>query len=221
MSTESSSAADDLRDRTRWVWIAIVLLVVIAAAAVWVMNSGDPNVSRVRVKHILIQFDSLDPQDRASAHETITRLRERIAEGISFEQLAREYSDDEMSARRGGDLGYLKRGILSDNVENYVWDAPLNTVSDIIETPFGFHLVVVVDRFFSSADLAQKELEERVLREMEEEKEAAPPASPAPEADALDATSAAPAEAPLPEATPAPAAPAPAPPPSIAAPPGQ
>lgn len=177
MSTESSSAAEDLRDRTAWLWIGIIVLVVVAGVMVWVINSSDPAVSRVRVKHILIGFESGNSESRASALETITGLRERIARGESFEKLAREYSDDTMSAARGGDLGYVKRGALSKNVESYVWDAPLNTVSDIIETPFGYHLVVVVDRELASGDRYQRELEERVLREMEAEKAGTAPAS--------------------------------------------
>ena len=179
MSTESNSAAEEPRDRVRLLWIGVIILALAAAVTLWVVNRADPAVSRVRVKHILITMDKGDPEARAQAYETITRLRERIANGESFETLAKQYSNDVQSARRGGDLGYIKKGTLSDNVEEYVWRAPLDTLSDVIETPFGYHLVMVLDRYLAPGDRYQKELEERVLREMEQEKsgQASPPAA--------------------------------------------
>lgn len=213
MSLESNSAADEPRDRVRLLWIGVIVLAIVAAIVLWVINRTEPATSQVRVKHILVAFDRTDPEARSRAHETITRLRERIAAGESFEKLAREYSNDQFSAARGGDLGYVKRGTLSENVEKYVWDAPFNTLSDVIETPFGFHLVMVIDRFLSSADQYQRELEERVLRQMEDEKTAAPPADPVP-----DATEPAEPDDEAPIAIEPAPAPAPLPPPAIRAP---
>jgi hypothetical protein len=170
MDMEFDSAGEEPRDRTRWIWIGIVAFVLIAGFALWIINRTDPAVSRVRVMHILIRFDATNPDDRAQAFETISRLRDRIEQGESFRALARQYSNDPSSARRGGDLGYLKRGQLSDSLEKFAWSANLNELSDILLSPYGYHLVVTLDRYLAPADIYQKELEERVLQEMREER---------------------------------------------------
>ncbi len=206
MSSEYSSAEEEPRDRVRWIWLGVVGLIVIAGLVLWLMNRVDPPVSQARVRHILISFDASKPEARAQAYETISRLRERIANGEKMATLAKEYSNDQFSAQRGGDLGYIKKGSLTDNIERFVWSAELNTLSDILESEHGYHLVIVLDRHLASADKYQLDLEQRVLQEMEEEKEKATTA--APSSIAAPET---PVETPAPATAEQPAVPAPAP----------
>jgi len=125
------------------------------------------DTSRVRVKHILIAFDNSDPTDRARALELITDLRDRLEKGASFSNLARQYSNDEYSSARGGDLGFHKKGSFEGAFEDYVWKGPIGELSDIVQTNFGFHLVVVTERHISQPDLYEMELERKALEEQQ------------------------------------------------------
>jgi len=165
---------EEPRDRTKWIWLGVGLLVAAMGAALWVAGRPDPKVSLVRAKHILIQFDKNDPADRTRALNLASDLRERLLRGERFESLAKEYSNDDTSSRRGGDLGYFPKGSFAEEFEKYVWSAPVGQVSDIIETSYGFHLVVVVDRHLADWDRYDMELDERARQELEQNKASAP-----------------------------------------------
>ncbi len=97
-------SAAEVKDRTLWWWAAVGILVIAFLGALFIWGRSDPNVSRVRARHILISFDQNDPADRARALERAQELRQRIVDGESFSKLAKEYSNDNFSANRGGDL---------------------------------------------------------------------------------------------------------------------
>ena len=120
-------------------------------------------MSKVLAKHILIQFDRNDPADRARAYELAQDVRRRILDGESFSRLAKQYSQDPLSARRGGGLGWGKKGEYEGAVEEYVWRAPIGEVGEVLSTKYGFHIVVVTERLLSEADqykINQQEAEE-------------------------------------------------------------
>ncbi len=152
---------EDVRDRTRFVWLGIGALFIIMLGALWFMGRPDTNVSQVRVKHILISYDMGNPHARARALQLARELRERIAEGESFEKLAREYSDDAVSAARGGDLGYYPKGSFVGEFEKFAWHAEVGKLSDVISTAHGFHVAMVTDRSLTEAERYEMELEER------------------------------------------------------------
>ena len=112
-------------------------------------------------QHILVTFDAADPADRARALDLISDLRERILKGERFETLARRYSDDPVSRARGGDLNYYPKGTFAPEFEEYVWNAPIGQLSDVVETSFGFHLIVATDRHLTDADRYEMELDQR------------------------------------------------------------
>jgi parvulin-like peptidyl-prolyl isomerase len=173
MGSEFDGIDDEPKDRTRAVWAGIVVVVAVLCAALWHSGRPDPKVSVVHARHILITFDQSDPTGRAQALETANELRQRILDGESFEETAREYSNDPDSAKRGGDLGVIKKGEFADNFEEYVWKAPLNELSDIVVTPHGFHLIKVVYRHVSKSDRYEQELAEKARKKLREERGAA------------------------------------------------
>jgi peptidyl-prolyl cis-trans isomerase SurA len=79
------------------------------------------------------------------AIERVTRVRERLAAGESFEDLAREYSED-ASAQFGGDLGTFGRGVLVPEFEEAAFALEPGEVSGIVPTRFGFHIIQVVEK---------------------------------------------------------------------------
>ena len=72
--------------------------------------------------------------------------RKRIVGGEKFAKVAAEVSDDETSARAGGDLGYLVRGGMDPALEQAVFSRKLNTVEGAVRTVYGWHVLEVLDR---------------------------------------------------------------------------
>lgn len=193
------------KDFAPYLWWGILVVVLIMVGLILAMGKRAPGRSEVRVKHILITCDSRDPADRSRALELIQELRTRIEQGESFDKLAKEYSDDKSSGARGGDMGPMPKGQFQEQFENYAWSAPLNELSEIVLTTYGYHLIVVTERYLSEGDAYELELDRRVAEQGEKAEGAAPAETPAPAA-----TPVAPVES-APVATPAPVPVVPAP----------
>ena len=71
--------------------------------------------------------------------------RRRILGGASFADVAREISLSP-DADRGGDLGYFARGQMPPEFDEAVFSLPRGQISDVVESPYGFHLFLVIDR---------------------------------------------------------------------------
>jgi peptidyl-prolyl cis-trans isomerase D len=84
--------------------------------------------------------------DSAAALQRARALREEIAKGAPFEEVATRESADTVSAAQGGDLGMRKRTDLVAQFTDPAMKLPLNTVSDPILSPFGYHLIKVESR---------------------------------------------------------------------------
>ncbi len=99
-----------------------------------------PARSEIGARHILIRTDSTVTPD--SARAVIEGLRARVVAGESFEDLAREYSQDPGSGARGGDLGTFGSGQMVPPFEAAAF--ALESVGDLsapVETRFGVHLI--------------------------------------------------------------------------------
>ncbi len=97
--------------------------------------------ARVRACHLLLRCT---PENRAEVAERLEELRCR-AGSEDFAALAREYSQCP-SAQRGGDLGYFKPGTMVKPFEEAAFQQPVGEVGEIVETPFGLHLIKVLAR---------------------------------------------------------------------------
>lgn len=82
----------------------------------------------------------------AAGRGRILDARRRITGGEKFARVAGEVSEDPGSARAGGDLGYFGRGALDQTIEDVVFALPLGTLSEPVRSPFGWHLIEVLDR---------------------------------------------------------------------------
>ena len=82
--------------------------------------------------------------DRA-ARKKAERLRGELERGEDFGALARKYSEDG-SARAGGELGWVGKGVLVGELEEAAFSLPLNQVSGVVRSRLGYHIVEVTGR---------------------------------------------------------------------------
>lgn len=108
----------------------------------------------VRARHILIGQRGDSEEQRARQLEQAQSLRERLAQGESFEALARQHSQDPGSAALGGDLGWFGRGRMVAPFEEAVFGARPGEVVGPVETEFGYHLIRVDARADQEVQLA-------------------------------------------------------------------
>ncbi|MES2561073.1 MAG: peptidylprolyl isomerase [Bacteroidota bacterium] len=108
--------------------------------------------AEVEVAQLVIQ-PKVSKEAKEIALEKITELRERIMNGESFNTLALIYSDDKGSAANGGDLGFFTRGDMVPEFEAAAFRLRPDSVSKIIETKFGYHILKLVDRKGENIDV--------------------------------------------------------------------
>ncbi len=100
-------------------------------------------VDQTHARHILIKVN--EQTSEADAKAKIDRLRERLVAGASFEDIARANSEDTSSAK-GGDLGWLSAGDTVPDFEHAMDRLKVNEISQPVRTPFGWHLIQVLER---------------------------------------------------------------------------
>ncbi len=102
---------------------------------------------RVRASHILLQFPPGATRAQMDSVQALAEsLRARLLAGEDFANLAREYSQDPGSGPSGGDLGTFGRGEMVPAFEDAVFSLGIGDISDVVETPFGLHLIRVDER---------------------------------------------------------------------------
>jgi peptidyl-prolyl cis-trans isomerase SurA len=112
-------------------------------------EAGAP-VLQTRLRHILIRTS--DSVSDADARRRLLTLRERIVGGgADFAEMARVHSDDGTAAR-GGELDWIYPGDTVPDFERGYAELKLNEVSEPVRTPFGYHLIQVLER--RTADLS-------------------------------------------------------------------
>jgi peptidyl-prolyl cis-trans isomerase C len=106
---------------------------------------------QVRASHILIRPDTSDPntdpneakaQALAKAQELLKQIKEG---GADFAELAKA-SSDSASKEKGGDLGFQPRGAWVKPFEDAAFALETGQISDVVQTPFGYHIIKVTDR---------------------------------------------------------------------------
>jgi hypothetical protein len=90
---------------------------------------------QIRVRHIL-----LDTEEEAQA------VLQRLEDGEDFAALATEVSTDTLSAELGGDLGWIPKGKMDAAFDEVAFNLPVGEISDVVETPSGFHIILVEER---------------------------------------------------------------------------
>ena len=127
-------------------------------------NQDKAVVQQTHARHILLKVTPTMTAD--AAKKKLAELKERLDnKAAKFEELARLFSNDG-SASKGGDLGWLYPGDTVPEFESAMANLKAGEVSGVIETPYGYHLIEVMER--KSDDLSkerQRNAARQVIRE--------------------------------------------------------
>ena len=97
-----------------------------------------------QVRHILMIPSAIRTDEET--FEEITSIRERFIDGESFEDLAKEFSEDPGTSSNGGDLGWSGKGRYAPEFEATMLITAVGETSEVFETQFGYHFLQVIDK---------------------------------------------------------------------------
>ena len=98
---------------------------------------------QVRASHILLKTDGKDDAAvKAKAEDVLKQAKA----GADFAELAKKYSEDEASAKNGGDLDYFGRGRMVPEFDQAVFAMQPGQTSDLVKTQYGYHIIKLVDK---------------------------------------------------------------------------
>jgi peptidyl-prolyl cis-trans isomerase SurA len=102
--------------------------------------------TEVTVGHI-VKLPVVSKEQKDKVRQQLSEMRQRILKGeVSFQELAKEYSEDPGSAANGGELGFWKRGELAPQFEATALRLKPGEISNPVETEFGFHMIQLIER---------------------------------------------------------------------------
>jgi hypothetical protein len=102
---------------------------------------------RIGARHILVMHDGSErkpdgiARTREQAKKRAEEVLAKIRGGASFEDLVGEYSDEPGAKERNGDLGVFEKKVMVKAFAEAAFKLEVGQVSDVIETPFGFHVI--------------------------------------------------------------------------------
>lgn len=127
-------------------------------------------VNQVKVRHILITPNEII--DDATAQQRLSETLEKIRSGDDFGEHAKLLSDDPGTANLGGDLGWSGPGTFVPEFEQIVSDSEIGVVTEPFRSPFGWHILEVLDRrvYDNTEELKQRNCDLTIRNgKMEEE----------------------------------------------------
>ena len=122
-------------------------------------------VSQTRARHILIKTSELVSENEAK--ERLVKLKERLDNNADFAELARLQSED-ASAARGGDLSWLSPGDTVPEFEKAMDALKPGEISQPVRSPFGWHLIQVLER--RNQDMSQQQQRLRARQALRDQK---------------------------------------------------
>ena len=98
---------------------------------------------QVRASHILLKTEG---KDDAAVKARAEALLKQATAGADFAELAKKNSEDEASAKNGGDLDYFGRGRMVPEFDQTVFAMQPGTISELVKTQYGYHIIKLVDK---------------------------------------------------------------------------
>jgi len=128
--------------------------------------------SKVKISQLVLAPEITFKQKNSTKNK-LRKIKNRIESNeISFSVAAEFYSNDPGSKANGGNFGWVDRGDFVPEFDAIAYNIPLNTISDVFESPFGFHILKVEKRrgeqYYGSHILVKNEISELELRVLKE-----------------------------------------------------
>jgi peptidyl-prolyl cis-trans isomerase C len=109
-------------------------------------HAADYEARKVRVAHILFRVNqNMDEVARKAKLTAAQEAYSKIKAGQSFEEAAKAYSEDTVSGKKDGDLGWLAEGAIDKRFSDKIFNMQADEVSEPFETNFGFHIVKMLE----------------------------------------------------------------------------
>lgn len=122
-----------------------------------------------KARHILIEVgENATAVEEEDASQKAEELLTKIRAGDSFEDLAKQFSDDVGSGKMGGDLGWFEAGMMVKPFEDGVKALKVGEISELVKSQFGFHIIKLEDvkpDVVRTFDEVRAELEEELQKE--------------------------------------------------------
>lgn len=125
----------------------------------------------VQTAHILLRLNQqATPEEQAAVKVRIDSIHTALENGADFAELAKKVSEDPGSARQGGLLPFVQRGQLVKEYEDVAFSLEPGKISDVVQSPFGYHIIMVKERkqmepFEFHREAILKFIEQRNLRD--------------------------------------------------------
>ncbi|MEC7487955.1 MAG: peptidylprolyl isomerase [Pseudomonadota bacterium] len=104
--------------------------------------------NQIQASHILLMWDgslrTTATRSQDEARQKIDTIKAEIEGGMNFEEAAKQHSDCPSSSQ-GGDLGSFGRGMMVPEFEDVAFTLEVGATSDVVETDFGYHLIMRTD----------------------------------------------------------------------------
>jgi peptidyl-prolyl cis-trans isomerase SurA len=94
----------------------------------------------------IVLFPEVTKYEKDRLEKQLLEFKKRVEDGGDFSFLASLYSEDEGSAKEGGDLGYVTKGKLVPEFESVAFRLQKGEISNPVKTKYGYHLIQAVDR---------------------------------------------------------------------------
>lgn len=131
---------------------------------------------QIKASHILMKLDPKGTEEeKKSKHEKALKLLDRLKAGEDFATIAKAESEDLGTKEKGGDLDYFSRKMMVEPFSNAAFALNVGQISQVVESPFGFHIIKVFDKKEgqkTTLEQAQNEIALKLLEKEEQEKKA-------------------------------------------------
>ncbi|MFN8416638.1 MAG: peptidylprolyl isomerase [Cytophagaceae bacterium] len=94
----------------------------------------------------IVRYAELNRNDKLAYKRKAEEIRQKIIAGEDFCRLAKTYSDDPVSAKNCGEIGFFKKGELVPEYESVALRLKPGETSEVIESQFGFHILQLIER---------------------------------------------------------------------------
>lgn len=109
-------------------------------------NAEKYQSKKIHIAHVLVRTNpKMSKEEREALLTKAHEVYSRANSGEEFSALVKAYSDDKLSAKKEGDLGWIKEGAIDKAFSNKVFGMKQGDISEPISTPYGYHIVKILD----------------------------------------------------------------------------